>query len=392
MRRLIRLLTVEDSRTADFARAFAFYLITRLALAVFIWLTGQHYECHGFRCTDRQFFPHNLLLNGLFQWDAYQYAQLAAQGYYSSGGFDTTLPYFPGFPIVAVIFGKLFGSPLWGGIFFNHAASILASYLMARLVRRLQIGEGDLSGLARETSLFWLASPLTLFFCVYLSESLFGLASVATIWGVAAGMWPVALIGGIVATGTRSAGIIVVGAAAILAWERRREKPPGVAGWICILLGPLGLVGLIVYQKVTMGDGFAWVAAQRRWNRYLVFPWTTLKDDWMGLPSLHARSVDRMYRAQELLAMLLTAPLFFFRKRLKLPWSIWLLGLGEWILPLASHSLISFARYQAGNIYFALSIPALIQSRPLLRGLVWLMFGMVLAWYASTYPFGNWAS
>ena len=67
-------------------------------------------------------------------------------------------------------------------------------------------------------------------------------------------------------------------------------------------------------------------------------------------------------------------------------------AVGEWLLPVASHSLISFARYQAGNLYFALAIPALLQPRPLLRGLSWMLFGMVLAWYASTYPFGNWAS
>jgi hypothetical protein len=392
MRRWIRLIADGDSRLADFLRAVAFYLATRLALALFVWLTGQHYECHGFRCDDRRFFPHNLLLNGLFQWDAYQYAQLAGRGYYMGFGFDTTLPYFPGFPLSAVIVGKLFASPLIGGIVLNHVGSIVAAYTMARLVRRLQIGEGDTAGIAREATLFWLASPLTLFFCVYLSESLFGLASVTTLWAVAAGAWPLALVGGILATATRNAGLIVVGAAAILAWERRREKNPGALGWACIFGGVLGLGGLISYQHFKLGDGFAWVAAQRRWNRYLVFPWKTFADDWLGLPSLNARSVDRMYRTQEVLAMLLLLPLFFFRKRLKLPWAIWLLGLGEWILPVASHSLISFARYQAGNLYFALAIPALIRDRPLLRGLVWMMFGMVLAWYASTYPFGNWAS
>ena len=178
----------------------------------------------------------------------------------------------------------------------------------------------------------------------------------------------------------------------MLAWERRREAPPHLWGWLCLALTPLGLVGLIVWQKLALGDGFAWVAAQRRWNRQLVFPWRTFQDDWLGLPGLWRRDVDRMYRTQEVLALVLTAPLLFLRKRLKLPWGMWLLGVGEWLLPVASHSLISFARYQAGNIYFALAIPALMQSRPMARGMVWMLFGMVLAWYASTYPFGNWAS
>jgi hypothetical protein len=392
MRRLVDLLAHGSSRAADLARAVACYLVTRVALGVFVWLTGQHFSCTGPRCTDRAFFPHNFLLNGLFQWDAYQYSRLAEKGYYAGYGFDTTVPYFPGFPVAARLFGTLFGSTLAGGIIVNHVASIVAAYLMARLVRRLQIGEGDVNGVAREATLFWLASPLTLFFCVFLSESVFGLASVATLWGVAAGVWPIALLGGIAATATRNAGLIVVAAAAVLAWERRREKPPGAVGWACIVGGPLGLVALIVAQKLMLGHAFAWVAAQKRWNRFLVFPWRTFRDDWIGLPTLHGRNVDAMYRTQEVLAMLLVAPLLFLRKKLRIPWSLWLLGVGEWLLPVASHSLISIARYQAGNLYFALAIPAFIQPRPLVRGMVWMLFGMVLAWYASTYPFGNWAS
>jgi hypothetical protein len=42
---------------------------------------------------------------------------------------------------------------------------------------------------------------------------------------------------------------------------------------------------------------------------------------------------------------------------------------------------MSCARYQAGNIYFALAIPALLANRPLLRGLCWMLFGLVLAFY-----------
>ncbi len=389
-------LSKDDSRQADLLRSVGLYLVTRLALATFVWLCGQHYTCIGTRCTDRAFFPHNHLLNALFQWDAYQYAQLAKHGYYVGEGFNTTVPFMPGFPVLAAAVGKLFGSPLVGGIVVNHLASIAAAFLMARLVRRLEVRDvesGDLGATAREASLFWLASPLTIFFCVYLSESVFGLASVAALWGVVAGVWPVVALAGIAATSTRQAGLILVGAAALLAWERRKIVRPGWLGWSCIGAGVLGLVAMLVAQKVVLGDAFAWLAVHRqRWNRFLVFPWRTVHDDWIGFPSLSGRSVDAMYKTQELLAMALTAPLLFMRRRFRIPWAIWLLGVGQWLLPICSHSFMSIARYQAGNLYFALAIPALLQPRPQLRGLVWMLFGMVLAWYASTYAVGNWAS
>jgi hypothetical protein len=394
LRALPRWLATDGSPGADAARVLIIYVVTRLALAVFVWLTGQHYICHTHRCTDRAFFPGNLLLNGLFQWDAYQYAQITTRGYYLGQGFDSTAPFFPGFPVAAALAGRLFGSPLAGGIVVNHAASIAAAFLMARLVRRLGIGDpdGDSGATAREASLFWLAAPLTLFFCVFLSESLFALASVALLWAVATGCWPVALAAGIVATATRQSGVIVVAAGALLAWDRRHEVRVGALGVACLALAPVGLAGFAVYEKIALGDAWAWIKVQRRWGRGLVAPWRTLHDDWIGLPSLRSRNVDAMYRTQELLALLLPAPLLFLRRRFRIPRAIWLLGVGEWLLPLLSHSLIASARYQAGNVYFALAIPSLIAPRPLLRGLVWMLFGMVLAWYASTYPLGNWAS
>lgn len=387
---------VERQETQDFLRALCMYLITRAALAMFVWLTGQHYSCGGPRCLDRSFFPDNMLLNALFQWDAYQYSRFAESGYYVGTDFDTTVPYFPAFPLAARYVGKLFGSHLAGGIVVNHLASILGAFLVTRLCRKLAVGETDSvhESVARETTLFWLASPLSFFFTVYLSESIFACASTVVLWGVVVGCWPVALVGGVVATASRNAGLIVVLAAAILAFERRREVKVGVFGWTAIAFMPIGLVGMMIYQHDALGDAFAWVEAQRRWNRFLTTPWRTLQDEWLGWPglALGRRNVDAMYRVQELLALALTAPLFLFRRRLRLPWGLLVLGALEWVLPLCSHSLISAARYQAGNLYFALAIPALIAPRPLLRGLCWMLFGMVMAWYASTYSFGNWAS
>jgi hypothetical protein len=391
---MIRELFTPDRR-ADLFRALWIYLATRTGIALFVWLTGQHFAAIT-PGLDRAFFPDNMLLNGLFQWDAFQYSQLATRGYYQGEGYDITLPYFPGFPLASVAVGKLLGSHLAGGILVNHVCSILSAFLAARLVRRLRLGrsESDTEAIAKESTLFWLASPLTFFFCVYQSEALFGFASLLVIWSVVAGHWPLALVGGILATSTRNAGLIVAFSAAVLAFERRRQVKVGWAGWTCLALMPLGTLGLIAYQHYALGDGLAWVKAQGLWNRYLTWPWRTVKDEWAGWPGLSraARNVNAMYKVQELGASLVLAPLFLLRGRLKLPWALLLLGVAEWILPTLSHSLMSSARYQAGNLYFALAIPALLATRPMLRGVVWMLFGMVLAWYASTWPYGFFAS
>ena len=382
-----------EGRRNDLLRALLLYLLTRAALAVFVWLTGQHYNCGNAGCLDRGFFPKNFLINGLFQWDAFQYRQLVERGYYLGVEYDTTAPYFPGFPLAAWAAGKLTGSPLWGGIVINHMASIAAAFGIARLARRLRVGApGQSDAVAHEAILFWLASPLTLFFCVYLSESLFGFLSVAVLWSVASGRWGWALLAGILATATRNAGMIVFAAALVLAWERRKEIEVSARGWVLLTLMPLGLVAFSLYQQHALGDPFAWVETQKRWNRYLTFPWTTIADEWRGWPGVRGRNVQAMYKVQELMALVLPAPLFAVWRALNIPWAILLLGVAEWILPTTSHSLMSAARYQAVNLYFALAIPAFLVRHPTARGLCWMLFGMVLAWYASTYPFGVWAS
>jgi hypothetical protein len=395
----LRWFLVDDaSWRGDLARAFAIYLVTRLGLALFVWLVQQHELCHGPRCHDNRLFPGNEFLNGLFQWDAIHYLRTVRDGYQTGQGMASTAPFFPGFPLSAWAVGKLVGSTLLGGIIVNHVGSIFGAFFITRLARALRIGAGDQdshtsAAVAKEVTLFWLAAPLTFFFTVFLSEALFAFASALTIWAVVRGRWGVALLAGVLATATRNAGVIVAGSALLLAFERRREVPVPPRGWAALLGMPLGLVGFAVYQHLALGDALAWVHAQEAWNRGLTTPWQTLRHDWIGLPgAVRGREVDAMYRTQELLALLILVPFFFVRRRLNLPWALWLLGLGEWLLPLLSNSLISSARYQSGNLYFALAIPALLARHPVIRGIAWMFFGVVLAFYATLYTSGNWAS
>jgi hypothetical protein len=383
------------TRQADLARTLVLYVVTRFALVMFVWLTGHHYDCGRAGCLDRGFVPDNFVLNGLFQWDALHYFQVIRQGYFLGENINTTAPFFPGFPLLAWLTGRLFRSSLAGGIVLNHACTIGAAFGITRLSRKLAIGEGDAdarAAVAHETTLFWMASPLTLFFCVFLSEALFAFLSVVVIYGVVVGRYGWVLVAGVLITATRNTGIVVVACAALLAFERRRELPISRFAIGALALSPLGLLAFMGYEQIVLGDPLAWVHAQIRWDRYLTTPWRTIADSWFGLPNLRERSVKAMYPAQELLALAVTAPLFFMRRRLNIPIAILVLGIVEWSVPLLSHALFSAARYQAGNLYFALAIPALIANRPTLRGVCWMLFGLVLAWYLSTYPHGVWAT
>lgn len=377
----------------DILRCAGVFILSRGMLAVYIWLTGQHYRCGGPRCTDRAFFPDNILLNGLFQWDALQYRTLAERGYVTSSGFETTAPFFPGFPLAARAVGVLVGSPLAGGIVVNWVAAILGAVFLSQLVRRTL--RDSCVEVSIQASLIWLLGPLSFFFTVFLSESMFACLAVVTLWAASTNRAWVFALAGAGASLTRNSGILVVVAGAALICEQRGLRTMLTARWmLAIGAAAAGFAAFLLMQHAAFGNAFEWVDAQRRWNRYLVFPTTTLRDDWIGFPTVNPsrRNVDAMYRSQEVLAAVIALPLFFVRRPAGIPRALAGLGLLLWVLPLLSHSLISFARYQAANVYFVVALAWVLSRWRVARYTVWWAFGLVFAWYASTYPFGVWAS
>lgn len=377
----------------DIARCTGVFILSRAVLAVYVWLTGQHFRCGGPRCTDRAFFPDNILLNGMFQWDALQYRTLAESGYVTGPGFETTAPFFPGFPLAARVVGKVVGSPLAGGIIVNWVAAIVGAVFLSQLVRRTLRDDG--SETATQASLIWLLGPLSFFFTVFLSESMFACLAVVTLWAASTGRAWVFALAGACAAFTRNSGILVIAAGMALVWEQRGARTLLTARWLLAIgAAGFGFLAFLMMQHAAYGNAFEWVEAQRRWNRYLVWPTATLRDDWIGFPTLNParRNVDAMYRSQEVLAAVLTLPLFLVRRRAGIPYALAGLGLALWLLPLLSHSLISYARYQAANAYLVIALAWLLSRWPIARTFVWWAFGLVFAWYASTYPFGVWAT
>lgn len=374
-----------------FARAALVFLTTRTALGVFVWLTGQHFRCVGPRCTDRGFFPGNFLLNGLFQWDALQYSMLASSGYVRGEGFETTAPFFPGFPVAARALGSLLGSSLWAGIALNWIFAVVGAVFAARLAERIL----DDPAAGRTASLVWLLGPLSFFFNVFLSESLFSALTCIALWAALSGMPMVFALSGFAAAATRNAGIVVIACGALLVWETHGWKTLRSVRWLAAVACALsGFVVVLWTQAVAFGNPWEWVDAQRRWGRRLVLPWVTLRNDWIGFPVLdpNRRNVDAMYRAQEVLAACLTLPLLAVFKRTRIPLSLAALGAALWLLPLLSNSLISFARYQSANVYLVLALAWMMSRSPAVRAVTWWAFGLVVAWYASTFPHGVWAS
>jgi hypothetical protein len=244
----------------------------------------------------------NTLLSPLARWDAVWYLGIADSGY---GDADSPrVAFFPLYPLlvraVAEVGGGSRGALLVASYVVALAALLAALHLLHRLVS-LELGRR----VAGPALLLLCAFPASLFLGAPYSESLFLLASVGAVYAARTGAWAWAGLAAAAASGTRSAGVLLVVPLAILylygpRGDRAPEHPAkGRSGWLGSLrpgyairpdaawlaLAPAGLVAYAAYLGVAHGDALAFSSVQEFWSRDFAGP---LGGAWEGLAAAFA--------------------------------------------------------------------------------------------------------
>ena len=168
--------------------------------------------------------------------------------------------FFPLYPLLL----KMTGSTVVGGVLVSLACFAGALWLLHRLVA-LDFGEE----VARLTVLLVAVFPGAVYFSAVYSESLFLLLSVGAVWFARTERWALAGLAGALATGTRSAGIVLLVPLGLLWWRSRPRRPAGGA-WLAAV--PFGLLAFCVYLEAELGDGLQVFRAQEAWGRELAVP------------------------------------------------------------------------------------------------------------------------
>ncbi len=246
------------------------------------------------------------LLAPLARWDAVWYLRIADSGY---GQGDPLSPaFFPLYPLLVRGVGELGGGSRGALLVASYLVALAcflgALYLLFRLVA-LELG----SRLAAPTLVLLCAFPGSLFFGAPYSESLFLLVSVAAFYAARTGRWAWAGMAAAAASGTRSAGILLLVPLAILyLYGPRGDRPGGAstreggrlgalrpvhairtdAGWL--MLAPAGLIAYAVYLGLSHGDPLAFSSVQESWAREFAGPlggaWDGLVAAWAGVRQL----------------------------------------------------------------------------------------------------------
>jgi hypothetical protein len=213
------------------------------------------------------------VLAPLARWDSVWYLRIADSGY---GDSAPRAAFFPLYPLlvraVATPLGGSEAALLVAAYALSLAAFLAALFLLHRLTE-LEMGRR----LARPTLLLLAVFPAAVYFGVPYSESLFLLVAVGAFYAARTGHWAWAGVCAGLASGTRSAGLLLLIPLVMLWWGSRPRRPRDAA-WLA--LAPLGIAAYAAWLGLVEGDALRFLDVQAAWSRHLAVP---LTGAWDGL-------------------------------------------------------------------------------------------------------------
>lgn len=256
------------------------FLVTRLIIFISAYLaevaipgmTGE-----GFYRVN----PNNVWLDVWARWDSAFYLSIVEQGYWFVPGQQSSVAFFPLYPLIVSLFAPFIGT---------LAAGVLVSnlFLFGGLVFLYKLTELEFDADTAGRTVFYIAAfPTAFFFSAVYTESLFLFLTVSTMYFARKGLWAWAGLFGLLCASSRIVGVVIWGVVG-LEWLRahgwtlgtihRRESWQNLltalkTDWlnlIAICIIPLGLVSYMLFLNSAFGDPVAFSTTQSAWGREMV--------------------------------------------------------------------------------------------------------------------------
>ena len=291
-RHLVPTLTPVWTRVADTVRAhpaivdvgfalvatrLATFFIGFVANLLFVSTRGRPFEMPFERVRLAEIFA---------AWDSGWYFDIASRGYYFNPDGQSSIAFFPLYPMLMRAFALPFGGSdraIWvSGIAVACGAFALALLVIHQFTVRV-FGDRET---ARRAVLYLSVFPFSLFFTRVYAESIFLLMSALAISRAYDRRWWQAGLWGALATIARPNGILIGLPLALMALAGRPTFRDLVGRFAALLPVPLALAGYCAYVYTLSGDPLAWLNAQAHWGYSLGHP------PWQQLLQLIDRLVD----------------------------------------------------------------------------------------------------
>ena len=210
-------------------------------------------------------------------WDSGWYFDIAQRGYYWSEGGQSSLAFFPLYPLAMRALAWPFGGgdrALWiSGIALAYACLLLGLTVLHRLTET-RFGGREV---ARRTVLYVAVFPFAYFFTQVYTESLFLLTSVSAVAAAFASRWGWAGAFGALTALTRPNGVLIAVPLGLIALSGRPRPGELARRAAALSLVPLGFAAFCAFAYRLSGDPLGWLRAQAQWG-YSVGnqPWVEL--------------------------------------------------------------------------------------------------------------------
>jgi hypothetical protein len=309
--------------------------------------------------------PNSSFLSLWAMWDSQWFIQIARDGYWYQPLQQSSVAFFPLYPLVVRLVGPLMGGNLVLAGFVVSNVCFLGGLLFLYQLAQLELSDSGAGSpeAAREgarRTLYYLAFfPTAFFFNAVYTESLFLFLSVATIFFARRRRWALAAIAGMLASATRNLGVVLW---ALVMWEwlrchgwrvthiHRREAWRSLwagikSDWIDVVVVaaiPIGLLLYIGFLQVNFAQPTAFVEVQAAWGRQNIGPLAVVEREVRALANLALTksNLSRMMNLGVFLAVLAMTP--FIWRRLGEGYAIYVL---IFVLVPASSALQSMIRY-----------------------------------------------
>jgi hypothetical protein len=234
--------------------------------------------------------PDNLFLDVWARWDSGWYLSIVERGYAYTPGAQSSVAFFPLYPVLVRALGRLSGGYVVAGILVSHASLLAALIYLYLLTRELN---GD--RLSAERAVFYAAAfPSAFFLSAVYTESLFLLTTVASAYHARRQHWVWAAFWGMLASATRIPGLAMLGVVGLewlrahgwtlsTAWRAQawRNLWRGLrvdwGGLLVLALVPLGLLSYMVFLERAFGDPWAFRMAHEAWDRHMAGPYWIIR-------------------------------------------------------------------------------------------------------------------
>jgi len=367
--------------------AFAFALSRTIVFAV--WFAVLQYPTPSAQTEPNWWEPKLVLtapgfgdsLGGLVRfYDASWYATIAEHGY-DAGPFDASAQhnwaFFPLQPLVWRAASAVTGEFALTGIALANLCFLIALTVVHRVTLALDFAPP----IADRTVLALALFPVSYFFALPWTESLFLLLSASCFLAALRERWWLAGVLAALASITRLNGLFLLAAIAILLWQARDRVPRTT--WLALALAPLAFAGFAAHLYAVTGDALAFVHIQSAFARPAhptseAIEWAIRRWDWV-IEGWNFRWLN----AGAMLAGIVAAA-WFARKR-RLACAVFLaLGLAA---PLGTATVMSGARYAIGLFPFAIALGAWTKNRYVELAL-WTASAALLALMSACYALG----